>query len=148
LNFSASSRSASNSKKARRLHSPHVPDFYFRFHWHGWFHTQSPTLNVTRRSVRPLATQEVFLKRLQDILNDKEGYERRHKAVVEHIPLYIPLTHTCIYSKLSSIPKFARGEVVGVPCGYLYPFLTCQIGSISGIICVVVVLGYTHTSLL
>jgi hypothetical protein len=48
----------------------------------------SPTLNVTRRSVRPLATQEVFLKRLQDILNDKEGYERRHKAVVEHIPLF------------------------------------------------------------
>jgi hypothetical protein len=64
-----------------------------------------------------------FLKRSQVILNDKECYyERRHKAVVEQIPLCSSLTHTCISSKLSSIPKLARGEVGGVPCGYLYPF--------------------------
>jgi hypothetical protein len=48
----------------------------------------SPDLSVTRHSVRPQATQEVFMKRLQDILNDTEGYARRHKAVVEHIPLF------------------------------------------------------------
>jgi hypothetical protein len=47
-----------------------------------------PNLKVTRHSVRPQATQEVFLKKLQDILNDTEGYARRHKAVVEHIPLF------------------------------------------------------------
>lgn len=48
----------------------------------------SHALNVTRHSVRPQATQEIFLQRLQAILNDEQGYERRHKAVLEHIPFF------------------------------------------------------------
>jgi hypothetical protein len=143
--LSASSGSASNSKKARRLHLPHVPDFYFRFHWHGWFHTQRPSLNVTRRSVRPLATQEVFFKRLHDILNGKEGYGRRPKAVVEHITLYPFDTYIHVYLPSWAIsrnsPEEKSLECLVVTCA---PFLTCQIGSIGGIICVV--LGYTHTA--
>jgi hypothetical protein len=77
-------------------------------------------LVVTKYSVQPYATQDIFLERLQAILDDKEGYERKHKAVLEHMPLFdyttlYPFdTYICISSKLRYIPKLATEEVVGV----------------------------------
>jgi hypothetical protein len=45
-------------------------------------------LVVTKYSVELYATQDIFLERLQAVLDDKEGYERKHKAVLEHMPLF------------------------------------------------------------
>mmetsp|Transcript_20822 Transcript_20822/g.51115 ORF Transcript_20822/g.51115 Transcript_20822/m.51115 type:complete len:397 (+) Transcript_20822:209-1399(+) len=45
-------------------------------------------LKLTTHSLEPYATKEIFLQRLEAIIKDTEGYERRHKAVLEHIPLF------------------------------------------------------------
>lgn len=43
---------------------------------------------VTKFSVRKKPSQEAFLDGLQKILDDKEGYERRRKKILEHNPLF------------------------------------------------------------
>eukprot|EP00980_Cylindrotheca_fusiformis_P022674 scaffold9548_cov108-Cylindrotheca_fusiformis.AAC.6 len=45
-------------------------------------------LVLTKYSIKPYATQDVFLRRLQTILEDEEGYKRKHQAVLDHRPLF------------------------------------------------------------
>lgn len=76
----------------------HLNQYHILGHWIDWsqlsfylpVHNDSITnrLVVTKYSMEAYATQEIFLERLRTILDDKEGYERKHKAVLEHIPLF------------------------------------------------------------
>lgn len=43
---------------------------------------------VSKYSLRPPSTEDSFLKGLEAIVNDKEGYEKRHQKVMEHRPLF------------------------------------------------------------